>query len=125
MLSYVEAIPMEVLQAGVPWTWETFPEYMRAIGQRLGVNVGTLAGHSPVRLYAMGEACSHLGGPLAEGRVEGEAIVCPWHGSRFALEDGRVLDGPATMPQPCFETRVREGYVEVRRAEGRIGRVAA
>ena len=58
MLSYVEAIPMDVLQAGVPWTWETFPEYMQTIGQRLGVNVGTLVGHSAVRLYAMGEECS-------------------------------------------------------------------
>ena len=55
MLSYVEAIPMDVLKAGVPWNWETFPEYMRAIGRRLGVNVGTLVGHSAVRLYAMGE----------------------------------------------------------------------
>ena len=58
MLSYVEAIPMDVLEAGVPWTWETFPEYMSAIGQRLGVNVGTLVGHSAVRLWAMGEDCS-------------------------------------------------------------------
>jgi N-acyl-D-aspartate/D-glutamate deacylase len=58
MLSYVEAIPMEVLQAGVPWNWESFPEYMQAVGTRLGVNVGTLIGHSAVRLYAMGEACS-------------------------------------------------------------------
>src|SRR5207247_811915 len=58
MLSYVEAIPMDVLNAGVPWTWETFPEYMSAIGQRLGVNVGTLVGHSAVRLYAMGKDCS-------------------------------------------------------------------
>jgi len=58
MLSYVEAIPMDVLQAGVPWNWETFPDYMRAIGQRLGVNVGTLVGHSAVRLYAMGKDAS-------------------------------------------------------------------
>jgi N-acyl-D-aspartate/D-glutamate deacylase len=58
MLSFVEAIPMDVLQAGVPWTWESFPQYMSAIGQRLGVNVGTLVGHSAVRLYAMGEDCS-------------------------------------------------------------------
>jgi N-acyl-D-aspartate/D-glutamate deacylase len=58
MLSYVEAIPMDVLQAGVPWTWESFPEYMHTIGSRLGVNVGTLIGHSAIRLYAMGEACS-------------------------------------------------------------------
>src|SRR2546426_5727962 len=55
MLSYVEAIPMDVLQAGVPWSWERFPEYMKAIGHQHGVNVGTLVGHSAVRLYAMGE----------------------------------------------------------------------
>ena len=66
------------------------------------------------RIVALGESCSHLGGPLAEGRVDATSITCPWHGSRFSLDDGRVLDGPATMPQPCFETRVRDGYVEVR-----------
>jgi N-acyl-D-amino-acid deacylase len=57
MLSYVEAIPMDVLQAGVKWNWESFPEYMQAVGHKLGVNVGTLIGHSAVRLYAMGEEC--------------------------------------------------------------------
>jgi N-acyl-D-amino-acid deacylase len=56
MLSYVEAIPMDVLQAGVPWNWTSFPEYMHAVEQRLGVNAGTLMGHSAVRYYAMGEA---------------------------------------------------------------------
>ena len=66
MLSYVEAIPMDVLQAGVPWSWETFPEYMTSIGRRLGVNVGTLVGHSAVRLYAMGEECSDRDATPAE-----------------------------------------------------------
>ncbi len=66
MLSYVEAIPMDVLQAGVPWNWETFPQYMSAIGQRLGVNVGTFVGHSAVRLYAMGEDCSERDATDAE-----------------------------------------------------------
>ena len=66
MLSYVEAIPMDVLQAGVPWNWETFPEYMTSIGRRLGVNVGTLVGHSAVRLYAMGEECSDRDATPAE-----------------------------------------------------------
>src|SRR5918995_7304077 len=55
MLSEVEAIPMDILRAAVPWNWETFPEYMESIGQRLSINVGTLVGHSAVRLYAMGE----------------------------------------------------------------------
>jgi N-acyl-D-aspartate/D-glutamate deacylase len=68
MLSYVEAIPMDVLEAGVPWTWETFPEYMGAIGQRLGVNVGTLVGHSAVRLFAMGEQCSDR--PATDAELE-------------------------------------------------------
>jgi nitrite reductase/ring-hydroxylating ferredoxin subunit/uncharacterized membrane protein len=68
-------------------------------------------------IRAIAETCAHLGGPLAEGRLEGGSVVCPWHGSRFALEDGRVLDGPSPYPQPCLETRVRNGQIEVRRAE--------
>ena len=64
-------------------------------------------------IYALAETCSHLGGPLSEGTVEGASIRCPWHGSRFALEDGRVLDSPATFPQPCLEARVRDGQIEV------------
>ncbi|HKA52367.1 MAG TPA: non-heme iron oxygenase ferredoxin subunit [Candidatus Binatia bacterium] len=66
------------------------------------------------RIFALAEACSHLSGPLAEGRLEGDSVVCPWHGSRFALGDGRVLNGPATHPQPCFEARVHDGRIEVR-----------
>jgi nitrite reductase/ring-hydroxylating ferredoxin subunit/uncharacterized membrane protein len=69
------------------------------------------------RFYALAETCSHLGGPLAEGRLEGDSVVCPWHGSRFALADGRVLEGPAVFPQPCLETRIRDGWIEVRAAE--------
>jgi nitrite reductase/ring-hydroxylating ferredoxin subunit/uncharacterized membrane protein len=68
------------------------------------------------RILALAATCSHLGGPLGEGRLEGDTVRCPWHGSRFALADGSVVDGPATYPQPCFETRVRDGRVEVRPA---------
>src|SRR2546426_8746296 len=81
MLSYVEAIPMDVLEAGVPWTWESFPEYMSAIGQRLGVNVGTLVGHSAVRLYAMGKDCSER--PATDAELEAMRRVV-----REALEAG-------------------------------------
>ena len=61
MLSYVEAIPMDVLDAAVPWNWETFPEYMNAVGAKLGINAGTLIPHSAVRYYAMGEASQEEG----------------------------------------------------------------
>lgn len=65
-------------------------------------------------IYAIAEVCSHLGGPLSEGKLEGDTIECPWHASRFCIRDGSVVDGPATHPQPRFETRVRKGRVEVR-----------
>jgi nitrite reductase/ring-hydroxylating ferredoxin subunit/uncharacterized membrane protein len=66
-------------------------------------------------IFALAETCSHLGGPLAEGKLSGNSVQCPWHGSRFSLDDGRVLDGPAVHPQPCLETRVQEGQIEVRK----------
>ena len=55
-LSYVEAIPMEVLRT-VDFSWETFPQYMDTLDRRLGVNVGTLMGHSAVRYHIMGDEC--------------------------------------------------------------------
>jgi nitrite reductase/ring-hydroxylating ferredoxin subunit/uncharacterized membrane protein len=62
--------------------------------------------------------CSHLSGPLSDGEFTVEAgqgcVVCPWHGSTFRLADGVVLHGPATSPQPRFETRVSGGTVEVK-----------
>ncbi len=69
-------------------------------------------GETIVALY---EKCSHLGGPLADGKIEGDCIRCPWHGSCFALDDGRVVEGPATFSQPFYETRVKDGQVEIRR----------
>jgi N-acyl-D-aspartate/D-glutamate deacylase len=55
-LSYVEAIPMEVLDT-LEFTWETFPEYLDQMDHHLGVNVGNLIGHTAVRHYVMGDAC--------------------------------------------------------------------
>ncbi len=66
------------------------------------------------RIYALADTCSHMGGPLNEGKLDGTCVVCPWHGSKFSMDSGRVIDGPATFPQPVLETRVREGQIEVR-----------
>jgi nitrite reductase/ring-hydroxylating ferredoxin subunit/uncharacterized membrane protein len=68
------------------------------------------------RLFAMAETCSHFSGPLSEGKLEGNSIVCPYHFSRFALEDGHVLDGPAVHPQPCLDVRIQNGQIEVRQS---------
>ena len=66
-------------------------------------------------VHAMGSRCSHMGGPLDEGWVQHGGLVCPWHGSRYCLASGRVLDGPSTAPQPRYEVRLRDGQVEIRR----------
>jgi nitrite reductase/ring-hydroxylating ferredoxin subunit len=63
---------------------------------------------------AIASACTHVGGPLDEGERDGNVVACPWHGSRFDLCSGEVLRGPATEPQRRFESRLREGRVEVR-----------
>jgi nitrite reductase/ring-hydroxylating ferredoxin subunit/uncharacterized membrane protein len=73
------------------------------------------------RIFALAETCSHFSGPLAEGKLIGNSIVCPYHNSRFSLEDGRVLDGPAVHPQPCLEVRIRSGQIEVRKSVAPIG----
>jgi nitrite reductase/ring-hydroxylating ferredoxin subunit/uncharacterized membrane protein len=65
-------------------------------------------------IFALRDTCSHLGGPLSKGKLEGDSIRCPWHGSRFCLEDGRVLEGPAVFPERPFDVRVRKGKIEVR-----------
>lgn len=56
ILSRVEAIPMETLEAGTKWAWGSFGDYLDALDGRLGVNAGALMGHSAVRRYVMGEA---------------------------------------------------------------------
>jgi nitrite reductase/ring-hydroxylating ferredoxin subunit len=68
-------------------------------------------------VHVLENRCTHRGGPLAEGSVSDGCIECPWHGSRFALTDGRVAAGPASVDQPAYETRVSDGSVEIRRTE--------
>lgn len=65
-------------------------------------------------VHALAERCSHLSGPLSEGTVSDGCVQCPWHGSVFRLSDGWNVRGPATAPQPAFDTRILDGRVEIR-----------
>jgi nitrite reductase/ring-hydroxylating ferredoxin subunit len=70
------------------------------------------------RVDVLSNVCSHLSGPLNEGTLgedpaDGPCVECPWHGSVFSLENGEVLQGPATSPQPVFKARVTGDVVEV------------
>ncbi|MFF8602210.1 Rieske 2Fe-2S domain-containing protein [Streptomyces sp. NPDC015232] len=58
--------------------------------------------------------CAHQDGPLADGEVVDGCLVCPWHGSHFRLDDGWNVTGPATAPQPSFDTRLVDGHLEAR-----------
>jgi nitrite reductase/ring-hydroxylating ferredoxin subunit len=75
------------------------------------VMVARTGGH----LYALSNHCSHRGGPLHEGELDAGTVICPWHDSVFDLRDGSLIHGPAAYPQPAWDTRVREGRIEVRR----------
>jgi len=68
-------------------------------------------------LHALANRCTHRGGPLDEGELTDDGIVCPWHGSCFRLEDGSIVRGPATAPQPRYEVREHAGKIEVRAAQ--------
>jgi 3-phenylpropionate/trans-cinnamate dioxygenase ferredoxin subunit len=70
--------------------------------------------HVAGRFFAIDDVCTHDGGPLAEGQLEGFAIACPRHGAKFDIRDGRVLSMPATQPTVAHEVKVEGNDVFVR-----------
>lgn len=66
------------------------------------------------KVLATSNVCTHVGGPLSEGKHDGACVTCPWHGSVFDMETGEVVHGPATAPVDAYETRVSGGMVQVR-----------
>jgi nitrite reductase/ring-hydroxylating ferredoxin subunit len=64
-------------------------------------------------VFALKETCPHAGGPLAEGHLDGDTIICPWHGSALRLSAGAVRHGPATSRQVAYRARISGEQVEV------------
>jgi len=72
-------------------------------------------------LCAISNVCGHAGGPLDEGEFDADGCVtCPWHGSVFRLDDGRVVHGPATGHQPAYDVQALDGRISVRRRRSTI-----
>ena len=65
-------------------------------------------------IHAVGAVCSHYGAPLNAGTVVGKMIECPWHYSRFALEDGKVVQGPACAAIPVYDCRIVGNQVQIK-----------
>lgn len=66
------------------------------------------------RYYAIEDLCTHDGGELASGEIEGDEVICPRHGARFCIRTGQALTPPAYEDVHCFPVRVENGIVQVR-----------
>jgi 3-phenylpropionate/trans-cinnamate dioxygenase ferredoxin subunit len=85
-------------------------------GERIFVEIGdypivlfNIAG----KLYAIGDVCTHDDGPLGDGELDGHQIICPRHGARFDVRNGKVLSLPAVVDIPTYPVRISEDDVEI------------
>lgn len=63
------------------------------------------------KYYAIGNVCTHVGGPLHEGILEGYEVECPWHGSKFDVRTGKQTRPPAMRPEPVYEVKVDDSSI--------------
>jgi NADPH-dependent 2,4-dienoyl-CoA reductase/sulfur reductase-like enzyme/nitrite reductase/ring-hydroxylating ferredoxin subunit len=101
----------------------TGPDLTRGVAADDVPDGGVLLGHAggePVivvrrggQFFAVSATCTHYGGPLADGRVVGEEIRCPWHHACFSLRTGEAVRAPALNPIACFDVETREGNLVV------------
>jgi 3-phenylpropionate/trans-cinnamate dioxygenase ferredoxin component len=85
-------------------------------GDRLFLEIGSepvvvfnIAGH----YFAIGDICTHDGGPLGDGDLDGYQVICPRHGARFDIRSGKVLSLPAVEDAPSYPVRVVDGQIEI------------
>ena len=99
------------------------PEYVKvAVTDDIAPNQGKLVEVQGKKLalfnlegkyYAIDNTCTHRGGPLAEGELEGDEVTCPWHGAKFKITSGAVLSPPAPQGVKSFPIRVAGNDLEV------------
>jgi len=70
------------------------------------------------KYYALGNVCTHLGGPLDEGTLEGYEVECPWHGSKFDVRTGKPTKPPARQAVPVYKVKVEDNNLLVRKHNG-------
>ncbi len=84
------------------------------VGSMKKVQVGgedALVANIEGNLFAITSTCTHRGGPLQEGEIEGTVVICPWHGGRFDLKTGKVVAPPPINAETSFEVRVQGSEV--------------
>ncbi len=65
------------------------------------------------QFYAIEDICSHDGGYLMGGKIEGDQIICPRHNAHFSIKSGEALSPPAYEPIATFPVRIKEGRIQV------------
>ncbi|MGH2398361.1 MAG: Rieske (2Fe-2S) protein [bacterium] len=68
--------------------------------------------------YALDNTCTHVGGPLGEGKVDGMIVTCPWHGSKFDITTGALVGPPARRPVTAYPVSVKNGEVMLEVPDG-------
>jgi nitrite reductase/ring-hydroxylating ferredoxin subunit len=66
------------------------------------------------KYYAIDDTCTHRGGPLSEGGLDGKEVTCPWHGAVFDVTNGEVLGPPAPKPVSRYEIQISGNDIEVK-----------
>ena len=120
-LSYAMGVGVDTTvfqHGGTDWTYLADEAEVRSGELRVAdlSGVPVLLTRTDEGIVALADRCTHRGAPLHEGELTEGCLVCPWHGSAFAL-DGSVVNGPATRPQASYDVRVSDGQVFARRAE--------
>ncbi len=65
------------------------------------------------QIYAFGNGCTHRGGPLGEGLLEGDEVECPLHQGRFNVKTGEAVQEPPTEPIPTYQVRLDGDDIKV------------
>ena len=63
-------------------------------------------------IYALDNMCQHAGGPLGEGKITGDIVICPWHGYRYHIKTGQYIKNPE-MSVACYPVKVEDGKISV------------
>jgi nitrite reductase/ring-hydroxylating ferredoxin subunit len=91
-------------------TSDVLPEELKQFNVK-GVEILVISRSN--QLICLDARCTHAGAPLAEGKLDGDLLTCPWHGSQFNVTNGAVIRGPAKEPLKVYSTSVEEGFLFV------------
>lgn len=104
-VEYLEIIPVDQLPDGER-------VFLEVAGK--SIVIFNLAG----KLFAIGDVCTHDNGPVGDGEIEDNEIICPRHGGRFDIRTGKVTSLPPVKDIPSYPVRVVEGMIEIGMPKG-------